>query len=111
MAERDARSYAEKLKDPRWQKLRLEVLNRHNWSCEICHDGGSELNVHHSYYDKDCEPWEYPAEMMHCLCRRCHDEAHQMDKAFSRAAAYLTYPEKERMRTLVMAEWANRKRN
>lgn len=29
-------SYAEQLKDPRWQKKRLEILNRDEWKCTWC---------------------------------------------------------------------------
>lgn len=36
-------TYAEKLKDPRWQKLRLEVMNRNEFHCEICGSGESTL--------------------------------------------------------------------
>lgn len=37
MAERRS-NYAEKLRDPRWQKLRLQVMERDEWMCEICYD-------------------------------------------------------------------------
>jgi len=30
------KTYAEKLKDPRWQKKRLERLDLAEWECEIC---------------------------------------------------------------------------
>jgi len=30
--------YKDKLKDPRWQKLRLEVLNDNNFTCQYCGD-------------------------------------------------------------------------
>ena len=28
--------YSEKLRDPRWQKARLKVLERDNWTCVNC---------------------------------------------------------------------------
>jgi len=54
-----ARSYAEKLKDPRWQRKRLEVMKRADFACENCGDRESTLNVHHGYYEPGLDPWEY----------------------------------------------------
>lgn len=42
--------YSEKLKDPRWQKKRLEILNRDEFACRFCGDNKSTLNVHHISY-------------------------------------------------------------
>ena len=65
-------TYAEKLKDPRWQKLRLKVLDRDNWMCQICFDTESTLHVHHRYYLSNKEPWEYPMVALVTLCHSCH---------------------------------------
>jgi len=65
-------AYWEQLKDPRWQKMRLEVMGRADFKCEQCGDGSNTLNVHHSHYEKGCAPWEYPPESLHCLCEKCH---------------------------------------
>jgi hypothetical protein len=67
-------SYWELLRDPRWQKKRLEVMQRENFTCEECGDVSQTLNVHHSYYEKGKSPWEYPSESLHCLCETCHSE-------------------------------------
>lgn len=69
---KDKRTYWEKLKDPRWQKRRLEILQRAEFQCENCGDGSETLHVHHGYYRKDLEPWEYPQESLWCLCESCH---------------------------------------
>ena len=37
--------YSQKLKDPRWQKKRLQILERDEWNCQICHDNESTLVV------------------------------------------------------------------
>jgi len=37
-------TYAEKLKDPRWQKKRLEIMERDEWTCQWCVDSESPLN-------------------------------------------------------------------
>lgn len=43
-------SYSEKLKDPRWQKKRLEVMESNEFCCEMCGDNESTLHVHHKEY-------------------------------------------------------------
>jgi len=62
--------YGEKLKDPRWQKLRLQVMNRDGFCCKLCHDQKSTLNIHHLKYVR--EPWDCPAEFLITLCEDCH---------------------------------------
>jgi len=70
-----SKSYAELLKDPRWQKIRLEVFQRADWQCEQCSDRTTELHVHHTFYDGR-EPWEYPENSLKCLCKTCHNSEH-----------------------------------
>lgn len=69
-------SYAEKLKDPRWQKKRLEILNRDDWCCQWCCDDESTLIVHHLAYEKGREPWEYDDDTLLTLCENCHETDH-----------------------------------
>jgi hypothetical protein len=66
-------SYSDLLRDPRWQKKRLEVLERENFACEQCEDASTELHVHHTYYAKGRKPWEYDAADLRCLCKPCHE--------------------------------------
>lgn len=68
-------TYAEKLKDPRWQKKRLEILERDNWKCMLCGDKDSTLHVHHLFYYNGQEPWDYDNEALITLCEDCHEEA------------------------------------
>jgi len=42
-------TYAEKLRDPRWQRRRLEKLDAADFHCESCGDGESTLHVHHRF--------------------------------------------------------------
>lgn len=65
-------AYAQKLLDPRWQKLRLEVLTRAEWKCEHCSDASSPLHVHHGYYTFGKEPWEYELASLKAYCDTCH---------------------------------------
>lgn len=68
-------TYAEKLKDPRWQKRRLEILNYHNYTCSKCLNGiddGVTLHVHHTKYIDGFDPWEYSDCYLTVLCEDCH---------------------------------------
>lgn len=70
-------AYSKKLKDSRWQKKRLEVLERDGWKCLRCNkgeNGGVCLHVHHSYYKKGKDPWEYDSESLSTLCADCHEK-------------------------------------
>jgi len=70
-------TYQEKLKDPRWQKKRLEIMERDGWQCQHCKDKLSTLTVHHIYYLGYIDPWEYDDHMMTTLCDKCHNEEHE----------------------------------
>lgn len=65
-------TYSEKLRDPRWQKKRLDILSRDNFTCQCCGDTETELNVHHKKYKKGKEPWDYPNNFLETLCKHCH---------------------------------------
>lgn len=79
------KTYSEKLKDPRWQKMRLKVMNRDKFRCKLCKDDTTTLNVHHLSYEGGCEPWEYPLSNFETLCEHCHSEVEILkeDTAFS----------------------------
>lgn len=66
-------AYSDKLKDPRWQKKRLEVLNRDDFTCQICCDNRKTLHVHHRRYIKNKDPWDYPDQLLVTLCEDCHE--------------------------------------
>jgi hypothetical protein len=68
-------SYTELLKDPRWQRKRLEIMQLFGFSCEDCGDHSSTLHVHHGCYLKGRSPWDYPDDMYHVLCESCHKQA------------------------------------
>jgi hypothetical protein len=67
-------SYSKKLKHPSWQKKRLEILTRDEWTCQMCNDTETTLHVHHLSYEYRKEPWEYPNENLVTLCEHCHFE-------------------------------------
>jgi len=73
---KDKQNYAEKYKDPRWQKKRLEILERDEWECQKCGDKESTLHVHHRYYEPNTDPWDYQNQVLVTLCNNCHEEEH-----------------------------------
>ena len=67
------KSYSDKLKDPRWQRLRLAVMTRDEFTCHACGDKDSTLNVHHLVpYKKNGNPWDYEMGELTTLCEDCH---------------------------------------
>jgi len=71
------KTYGEKLLDPRWQKKRLEVMERDKFKCRSCHADSETLHVHHLFYDKGAEPWEYEESALLTLCKTCHSDMEQ----------------------------------
>lgn len=65
-------TYSEKLKSPLWQRKRLQVYERDNWTCVLCSDNATELHVHHKSYQPGKEPWEYELDNFSTLCKHCH---------------------------------------
>lgn len=64
-------TYAAKLRDPRWQKRRLTIMERDDWTCQSCGIGDATLHVHHRWYVGD--PWEAPDDALVTLCEPCHE--------------------------------------
>jgi len=63
-------SYSDKLKDPRWQRKRLEILSRDNFTCKMCSNDKETLHVHHNKYFKN--PWDADTNDLETLCVTCH---------------------------------------
>jgi len=68
------KTYSEKLKDPRWQRKRLEIMQRDGFACRGCSSKSETLNVHHTYYAPRMMPWDYPTDSLVTLCESCHNE-------------------------------------
>lgn len=71
------RPYWELLKDPRWQRKRLEVLESEDFTCQACGSADKTLHVHHRIYRKGHMPWEYGPDELACLCEDCHAAEHE----------------------------------
>lgn len=92
-------TYQELLKDPRWQRKRLEIMERADFACEKCHDKTTTLNVHHERYVRGRAPWEYENDELHCLCERCHAQEHGLPTEAPRREA-------DRQNDPGLAEWS-----
>jgi 5-methylcytosine-specific restriction endonuclease McrA len=66
-------TYSQKLRDPRWQKKRLEIFTRDNWTCIFCGAKERNLQCHHVVYRK-LDPWDYPDDLYQTACEYCHSE-------------------------------------
>lgn len=64
-------NYSEKLKDPRWQKKRLKIMERDSFTCQYCKDKETTLNVHHLKYSKGF-PWNISDKYLITVCEDCH---------------------------------------
>lgn len=71
--------YAQKYRDPRWQKKRLEVMQRDGFKCLFCGAADKTLNVHHCYYIGRRDPWDYESASLFTLCEKCHGEVSDPD--------------------------------
>lgn len=82
-------TYYEKLKSPKWQKKRLEILSERGFGCEVCSDKDSQLHVHHKIYKKGVSPWSYPSYNYSVLCEECHKDAHNTIDAMNELVGVL----------------------
>jgi 5-methylcytosine-specific restriction endonuclease McrA len=99
--------YAKKLRDPRWQRRRLEILDRDTWACRYCGATEEELHVHHVFYRKGREPWEYDGEDLVTLCATCHQETTATVARITEAVSRLATENREAASQLSDAiEWS-----
>ena len=77
------KKYFELLKDPRWQKKRLKILERDEFQCQECCDTSRTLHVHHKYYIYDKDPWDYSDDLLITLCNDCHKEEEEYRYIYS----------------------------
>lgn len=98
-------SYSELLKDPRWQKKRLEILNRDSWKCCQCSRGDKTLHVHHKQYRRGAKPWEYDDSELTTLCEGCHDKRHRVSSRLTELMAHFGAADLEMMLGFVELRW------
>jgi hypothetical protein len=68
--------------NPGWQKRRLEIMQRDNWTCQRCYNTEEQLEVHHLVYRGKTKYQDYLDCELITLCRSCHQrETDNLDKA------------------------------
>lgn len=90
-------TYWEKLKDPRWQRRRLEVMELADFACAECSATEQTLHVHHKLYRKGANPWEYTDDELACLCEACHERVTHVRQRLDIAIAKLSSGELEQV--------------
>lgn len=83
----ERKPYAEKLRDPRWIKKRDELKVLANHTCNSCGATDKTLHVHHPFYKKEVEPWEY--ENLVVLCEDCHKRMQYFCNSFNDLLSHL----------------------
>lgn len=78
------KSYTELLRDPRWQRKRLTIMERDRFVCCRCGAGHLTLNVHHTFYQKGVLPWQYPDHSLLTFCEPCHVKEEKEKEAIDR---------------------------
>lgn len=58
------------LESPLWQKKRLFIFERDNWTCCCCGEKTKSLHIHHWQYGS--APWEVDDDMLITVCKDCH---------------------------------------
>ena len=61
-------------RDPKWQKLRLQIMERDHFTCCGCgkHGDSSTLNAYHLVYEAGRAPWEYADDALATYCQQCY---------------------------------------
>ncbi len=72
----------EDLKNPKWQRTRLEIMQRDNWACTKCGAKDKTLNVHHVRYIEGRKPWEYCSSDLETICEICHSKLHKVKNLY-----------------------------
>lgn len=73
---KETTQYQQFLKDGRWQRRRLEIMERDGFKCCDC-GTTDDLHVHHIQYISGLYPWEYDDEDLITLCAKCHKKRHK----------------------------------
>jgi hypothetical protein len=76
--------YSDKLRLPQWQRKRLEIMERDGFACRSCEARDKPLNVHHLFYERARDPWDYPNQSLITYCEECHSYEHELRVAAER---------------------------
>lgn len=102
-------TYGEQLKHPKWQRKRLEALEKADFTCTGCYDNASTLHVHHKQYFKGRMAWEYELSELAVLCEECHSFQHEVDDHLKRILSTLEMdgPQSTPDACAMLAGWAS----
>jgi 5-methylcytosine-specific restriction endonuclease McrA len=64
------KTYAEALRDPRWDAKRRRILQRDGYRCRCCGKGDRTREVNHITYKG--MPWDANDDDLETLCHACH---------------------------------------
>lgn len=92
-------NYKAQMLDPRWQKKRLSILDRDNFTCTSCGSDKKTLHVHHLYYENGRDYWDYPESALVSLCEDCHTDVTDYDKE---RKTNFSNPQYERLRRITI---------
>lgn len=70
-------SKSEYWKHPKWLELRAKIFARDQYTCRHCGAKDRPLCLHHIFYVKGRERWDYDPQYLLTLCNRCHDAYHR----------------------------------
>lgn len=101
--------YQAMLRDPRWQKRRLEILSAHEFKCDECGDTKHELQVHHCWYTKGSAPWEYEDACYRVLCNGHHEQWHDNKAELDQAVSNLSLKDLQLVCGMVQITDSNRR--
>lgn len=79
--------------DPRWQKVRLRILERDNFQCKSCGSCTKTLHVHHRVYEKKKKIWDAEEFNLITLCEDCHERAEEIVTGFRKIADIFVHME------------------
>lgn len=94
-------TYSEKLRHPEWQKMRLRIMERDQFTCRECGDKEKTLNVHHRWYEKGKLPWEYDEMAFVTLCEGCHEQVTHRVQAIAVISGVLTLHQMTQIELLI----------
>lgn len=76
--------FLQQYKSPKWQKKRLEIMQRDKYTCQCCGEKEKMLNVHHKEYISGKKVWEYENDNFITLCENCHERRHTLIKRITK---------------------------
>ena len=86
------KSFSNAYSDPRWQKLRLRVFERDNYTCQFCGNTSIQQHAHHKWYRDGLLAYQYELKELITLCSICHQKTHDIqEKELKKASQFLKY--------------------